>query len=73
MQSEDLSIIPEWAQFNQGHLKSCFTMLLPFLSSNPKILKAFIKTFPAKMKPTKCPSFSWFQNAKKEGVRKSKK
>ena len=25
------------------------------------------------MKPTKCPSFSWFKNAKKEGVRKSQK
>ena len=28
----------------------------PFLSSNPKILKAFLKTFPTKMKPTKCPA-----------------
>ena len=26
------------------------------LSSNPKILKAFLKTFPTKMKPTKCPA-----------------
>ena len=28
----------------------------PFLSSKPKILKAFLKTFPTKMKPTKCPA-----------------
>ena len=34
--------------------KSCSTTRLPFLSSNPKILKAFLKTFPTKMKPTKC-------------------
>ena len=34
--------------------KSCSTTHLPFLSSNPKILKAFLKTFPTKMKPTKC-------------------
>ena len=36
--------------------KSCCTTHLPFLSSNPKILKAFPKTFPTKMKPTKMPS-----------------
>ena len=36
--------------------KSCSTTHLPFLSSNPKILKAFLKTFPTKMKPTKCPA-----------------
>ena len=29
---------------------------LPFLSSEPKILKAFPKTFPTKMKPTKSPT-----------------
>ena len=34
--------------------KSCSTTHLPFLSSNSKILKAFLKTFPSKMKPTKC-------------------
>ena len=33
--------------------KSCFTTHLPFLSPNPKILKAFPKTFPTKMKLTK--------------------
>ena len=36
--------------------KSCFTTHLLFFSSNPKILKAFPKTFPTKMKPTKCPA-----------------
>ena len=36
--------------------KSCFTTHLPFLSPNPKILKAFPKTFPTKMKLTKCPA-----------------
>ena len=36
--------------------KSCSTTHLPFLSSNPKILKAFLKTLPTKMKPTKCPA-----------------
>ena len=34
--------------------KSCSTTRLPFLSSNSKILKAFLKTFLTKMKPTKC-------------------
>ena len=34
--------------------KSCSTTRLPFLSSNPNILKPFLKTFPTKMKPTKC-------------------
>ena len=29
---------------------------LPFLSPNLKILKAFLKTLPTKMKPTKCPA-----------------
>ena len=28
---------------------------LPFLSSNPKVVKAFQESFPTKMKPTKCP------------------
>ena len=36
--------------------KSCSTTHLPFLSSNSKILKAFLTTFPIKMKPTKCPA-----------------
>ena len=34
--------------------KSCCTAHLPFLLSNSKILKAFLKTFPTKMKATKC-------------------
>ena len=33
----------------------CITHL-PFLSPNPKILKAFLKSLPTKMKPTKCPA-----------------
>ena len=37
-----------WKSFSTAHL--------PFLSSNAKILKAFLKTFPTKMKPTKCPA-----------------
>ena len=36
--------------------KSCFIAHLPFLSPNPKILKAFLKTLPTKTKPTKCPA-----------------
>ena len=34
--------------------KSCSITHLSFLSPNPKILKAFLKTLPTKMKPTKC-------------------
>ena len=47
----------------------------PFLSSNPKILKAFLKTFPTKMKPTKCPAREKTsgRKAKKEGRRESEK
>ena len=37
-----------WKSFSTAHL--------PFLSSNARILKAFLKTFPTKMKPTKCPA-----------------
>ena len=29
---------------------------LPFLSPNPKILKAFLKALATKIKPTKCPA-----------------
>ena len=36
--------------------KSCCIAHLPFLSPNPKILKAFPKTIPTKMKPTKFPA-----------------
>ena len=48
--------------------KSCSTTHLPFLSSNPKIRKAFLKTFPTKKKPTKCPA-----TEKKNEARKAKK
>ena len=34
-------------------MKILFYYPLPLNSSNPKILKAFLKTFPSKMKPTK--------------------
>ena len=46
--------------------KSCSTTHLPFLSPNPKILKAFLKTFPIKIKPTKCPAKEkkWGEKAK---------
>ena len=37
-------------------MKILFYYPLPLNSSNPKILKAFLKTFPSKMKPTKCPT-----------------
>ena len=54
--------------------KSCFTTHLPFLSSNTKILKAFPKTFPTKMKPTKCPAREKNQGRKvKEQGRKNSK
>ena len=36
--------------------KSCSIAHRPFLSPNPKILKAFLKTLPTKMKPTKRPA-----------------
>ena len=42
----------------------------------PKILKAFVKTLPIKMKPTKCPARekkNEARKAKKEGRRESEK
>jgi len=44
---------------------------LPFLSPNPKILKAFLKTIPTKIKPTKYPAREkkMRQKAKEEGRR----
>ena len=64
--------IPQCAWFSQGgrrkrqkpcniltrklSWKSSSTTHQPFLLSNPKILKALPKTFPYKMKPTKCPA-----------------
>ena len=47
--------------------KSCCTTHLPFLSSHPNILKAFLKTFPTKMKPTQ------FPEQEKKGGKKSEK
>ena len=55
---------------------SCFTTHPPFLLSNPKILKDFLKTFPTKMKP-KCPAKEkkrrQYLKEKKEGRRESEK
>ena len=47
---------------------------LPFLSSEPKILKAFPNTFPTKMKPTKSPAKEkkMRQKNENEGKRESK-
>ena len=55
--------------------KPCFTTLLPFLSSNPKIVKAFPKTLPTKMKPSKCPAREKKKagKAKEEGKKESEK
>ena len=56
------SRIPEKTAKNHARLtckspwKPCSITHLPFLSSNPKILKAFLKTLPIKTKPTKCPA-----------------
>ena len=47
--------------------KSCSTTHLPFFSSNLKILKALVKTFPTKMKPTK------YTTKEKKEARKAKK
>ena len=81
---EIFQTIPERAQFSQGHRrkkeknhvtltwkspwKSCSIAHLPFLSPNPKILKAFIKTLPTKMRPTKCPA-----REKKRGKKSEKR
>ena len=59
-----LCTLPEWSQFSEQHWrktaknhvtltwklpwKSCSTTHLPFLSNNPKILKAFLKFFSQK-------------------------
>ena len=55
--------------------KSCPTTHLPFLSSNSKILKAFLKIFPTKMKPTKCPAKErkWGKKSEKEGEERKRK
>ena len=46
---------------------------LPFLSPNPKILKAFLKTLPTKMKPTKCPAREKKMSKKSEKTREERK
>ena len=48
-------------------MKSCSIAHLPFLSSNCKILKVFLKTYPTKGKATKCPV-----REKKSEARKTK-
>ena len=53
--------------------KPCFTTLLPFLSSNPKIVKAFPKTLPTKMKPSKCPAREKKKGKKSERRGKERK
>ena len=88
---EIFQTIPEWAQSSQGHQrktgknhvnltwkfpwKSCFTTNLPFFSFNPKILKAFLKPFPTKLKPTKRPERekNEARKAKKQGRRRKPK
>ena len=54
--------------------KSC-SAHLPFLSPNPKILKAFLKTIPTKMKPTKCPAREkkWGKKSEKRGEERKRK
>ena len=48
---------------------------LPFLSPNPKILKAFPKTLPTKMKPSKCPAREkkWGKKSEKRGEERKQK
>ena len=56
--------------------KSSSTTHLPFLLPNPKILKVLPKTFPYKMKPTKCPATEKKNKERKEkevGRRESEK
>ena len=55
--------------------KSCYTTHLPFLSSDPKIIKAFLKTFPTKMKPNKCLAREkkWGKKSDKRGVARKRK
>ena len=88
---EIFQTISEWAQFSHrtpekkatNHVKltwkfpwkSCSTCHLPFLSSNPKILKAFLKIFPTNMNPTKCQAREKKmrqENGKKRGGGKTK-
>ena len=50
--------------------KSCSISHLPFLSYNPKILKAFLKTFAIKIKPPKCPPREKNNEARKKKKRR---
>ena len=51
---------------------SCFTTHLSFLRSNSKILKAFPKTFPTKLKPCKCPTKKKTRQEKRKKRRREK-
>jgi len=55
-------------------MKILFHCLPTFLSSNPKIRKAVLKTFPTNAKPTKCPAkeINEARKAKKRGGEKAK-
>ena len=53
-------------------MKILFYYPLPLNSSNPKILKAFLKTFPSKMKPTKCPTKEKKMRQKRREERKQR-
>ena len=53
-------------------MKILFYYPLPLNSSNPKILKAFLKTFPSKMKPTKCPAREKKMRQKRREERKQR-
>ena len=60
------NVYPKIAKFS--------TTYLPFLSSNPKILKPFLKTFPTKMKPTNVNSQQKEKKKKRKNeARKAKK
>ena len=67
MCEDTFQTIPEWAQFSQGHRRKrqkkpwkidqkIAKKILFHYSPAPKILKAFLKTFPTKLRPTRCPA-----------------
>ena len=45
-----------WSSFSSTSFSKLPTTNPPFLLSNSKILNAFLKRFPTKMKPTECPA-----------------
>ena len=56
--------------------KSSSIAHIPFLSPNPKILKAFLKSLPTKTKPTKCPAREkkkWGKKSEKRGEERKQK